>query len=147
MSELVARIATRLQKVGITPSLASVEAGLNSSAVRDIVNGRSKSPSLATLEALCGPLECTIGYLVGAEEEASERSIPGFWMVLGIGQGVPRYRHGSLQSAQYEAQRLAAQNAGVCFVVLEAVDAYGADQPKVHQITLGEPDLSDDIPF
>lgn len=42
-----------------------------------------------------------------------------FWMV--IGSGVPNFRHDSLESAKKEAERLAKQQPGQGFTVLESV--------------------------
>lgn len=72
-----------------------------------------------------------------------------FWMVYGLNQGAPNYRHHSLSSAQAEAKRLSKNNHGITFVVLEAVDAYQAEEPKVHQFDIGAPSRCDDdsIPF
>jgi len=68
MSEttLQERIRERLKAVGKSASAASVEAGLGNTAIRDILSGKTKSPQLATLIKLAGPLECTIEYLTGS---------------------------------------------------------------------------------
>ena len=77
-----------------------------------------------------------------------------FWMVFGIGQGVPRYEHRSKTSAQTEAKRLAGLYPEVMFVVLAVVDAYRSQKPTVNQFQIvkpdpisGRPDTDDDIPF
>lgn len=44
-----------------------------------------------------------------------------FWMVYGMGQGGPTYRHHSLESAKTEATRLARANPGVQFFILETI--------------------------
>lgn len=44
-----------------------------------------------------------------------------FWMVLG--DGVPAFRHVTLESAKAEAERLARLKDGHVFVVLEAIEA------------------------
>jgi len=46
-----------------------------------------------------------------------------FWMVYGIGQRQPAFQHDSKALAEHEAKRLARNNPGVTFVVLEAVSA------------------------
>lgn len=78
-------------------------------------------------------------------------TLPKFWMIYGIYQGSPRYMHKTKESALQEASRLSKLSPGVTFVVLEAVDAFEADAPKVQQIEIGAPqkvELSeDDIPF
>lgn len=42
-----------------------------------------------------------------------------FWMVLG--SGTPVYKHKSIKSASLEAERLARENPGMEFVVLESL--------------------------
>lgn len=148
MSVLSENLKKARQAAGVTQSSMADFFGVTRSAVAQWESGVT-APDVSKLRDIANYLHTSVGQLFDSYEPVeAKRSIPGFWMVLGIGQGTPRYRHGSLESAQQEAQRLASQNAGVCFVVLEAVDAYGTDEPKVHQITLGEPDaLTDDIPF
>jgi lambda repressor-like predicted transcriptional regulator len=64
------RIKARLDAVGIDMKSASLAAGLNESAVRDILNRRQKlGPTITTLQALTVPLKCSLGYLVGVEGE------------------------------------------------------------------------------
>lgn len=60
------RIRERLKAVGKSAAAASVEAGLGNTAIRDILSGKTKSPQLATLIKLAGPLECTLEYLAGS---------------------------------------------------------------------------------
>lgn len=149
MSDLNSRILARLDAVGKSPSVASVNAGLSSGAIRDILTGRSKSPTVATLEALCGPLECSLAFLVGCEPEAEEPTPSGmgkFWMVYGMGQRSPTARHYSVSSATAEARRLAQSNVGTVFVVLEALCAVMAEQPRIIAIDVKE-DFDDGIPF
>lgn len=49
-----------------------------------------------------------------------------FWMVHGIGQRSPTFRHETHESAKAEAERLAQQCPGTVFVVLAAKDAFCA---------------------
>ena len=70
-----------------------------------------------------------------------------FWMVYGMSQGAPHFKHPSLEDAKREAERLAAENPGVLFCVLEVVGACIAEMPKppVRDVPLDK--LSDQIPF
>jgi transcriptional regulator with XRE-family HTH domain len=70
--------------------------------------------------------------------------ISKFWMVYGVGQRAPAFQHASLHQAETEAKRLAISNPGIKFVVLEAVEAFKAEKPRV--VTIGVTEL-DDIPF
>ena len=69
-----------------------------------------------------------------------------FWMVYGHGQRAPTYIHESVRSAQAEAQRLARAHPGICFVILEAVEAV-AKQEFVTFRYRGRRDLDAEIPF
>lgn len=145
MSAVSERILSRLDDIGKSSARASMEAGLSESAIRDIVSGKSKSPTLATLTALCGPLECDLGYLVGIgqpQKHESAPAMPRFWMVFGVNQREPRYRHWSEDGAENEARRLAATNPNNVFVVLKAVKAI-----QCHPNTVEVEICDDEIPF
>ena len=64
------RIQARLQDLGITATHAAVKAGLGKTAVRDIIAGKSKSPTIGTLFKLAVALECSVLYLLGVSEES-----------------------------------------------------------------------------
>ena len=46
-----------------------------------------------------------------------------FWMVYGVGNGRPTFQHTTRDSAETEAKRLARENPGIAFVVLESISA------------------------
>lgn len=145
MSSLAENILSRLEVLRMTPTRASKEAGLGESAIRDIIIGKSKSPSIGTLEALCGVLECGIEDLVsGAKHEPEQPPVSKFFMVYGNGQRGSTYKHQTIGQACAEAKRLAVQNPGIAFIVLEAVEAFRAESPRVHTLGVTE---TDDIPF
>lgn len=149
MTTLIDRIQSRLDATGKNASSVADEIGANRSLVRDILVGKSRSPSLDTVRALCRPLECSLAYLVGIEpsqEDANETPITKFWMVYGVGMNGPSYQHYSCAQATAEAKRLATSNPSVKFVVLEAIEAFKAEQPRI--ITIGVTEGDDgDIPF
>ena len=64
-----------------------------------------------------------------------------FWMVYNPGNRGPTIEHGSLQFAEREAGRLAKENPGKKFVVLEAISVC-----KMHDV-LWQILNYDDIPF
>jgi len=74
-----------------------------------------------------------------------------FWMVHGIGERAPRYQHYTVESAAKEAQRLAGVYPEIMFVVLEVVDAYRSEKPKINKFDLVVPThgktRDDQIPF
>ncbi|MCJ8518983.1 DNA-binding Xre family transcriptional regulator [Pseudorhizobium tarimense] len=149
MSTLSERIIFRLEQIGKTPARASSEAGLGNTAIRDIITGKSKAPTLATIEALCEPLECSLGYLVGVEEQTKANEHPPlakFWMVHGINQRPPAYKHWTFESAEREARRLSVAHPGVVFVVLEAVTAFASETPRTVEISV-DVNADDGIPF
>lgn len=72
-----------------------------------------------------------------------------FWMIAGIGQGVPSQKHDTADKARAEAKRLARNNPGVTFVILESVAAITKREFDV--VTFRAPprvvNADDDIPF
>lgn len=52
-----------------------------------------------------------------------------FWMVYGVGQRAPTYKHLSEPAAELEAVRLAQANPGIEFVVLEAKAGFRVEEP------------------
>lgn len=67
---------------------------------------------------------------------------PKFWMVLG--GGMPVYRHQEKESARKEAERLAMENPGHEFTVLEALATVKSERITW---TVNGPDDSNTIPF
>ena len=74
-----------------------------------------------------------------------------FWMVYGIGQREPAYRHEDYDSAAREASRLARNHPGTAFVVLEAITAVIKSDLIMRRyrapLGVGNTEGSDDIPF
>ncbi|MBB5277707.1 transcriptional regulator with XRE-family HTH domain [Rhizobium rosettiformans] len=59
------RIKARLDALNMNATQAAVLSELGKTAVRDIIVGKSKSPTVATLARLAETLQCTVSYLVG----------------------------------------------------------------------------------
>ena len=73
-----------------------------------------------------------------------------FWMVYGVNGGSPTVLHGTYESAEKEASRLARANTGSVFVVLESVSAIVRNDLFVrkYRAPLPSKEVSDDdIPF
>jgi len=68
-----------------------------------------------------------------------------FWMVYGLGCGEPTKMHSHFDIAKGEASRLARNNPGTTFVVLEAVAA--CMKRDVDFVTLKNRREDDGIPF
>ncbi|MDG3577151.1 helix-turn-helix transcriptional regulator [Rhizobium sp. YJ-22] len=62
---LADRIQERLKALNMNVTQAAVRSGLGKTAVRDIIAGKSKSPTVATLASLAETLQCTVSYLLG----------------------------------------------------------------------------------
>jgi transcriptional regulator with XRE-family HTH domain len=60
MNKLVNNIERRMKRMGLTQKALALKAGLNETAVRDILKGRSRDPQLSTLRALGRILGCTV---------------------------------------------------------------------------------------
>lgn len=61
------RIEERLATLGLSRNAASRKAGLATSYVADLLEGRSKNPQPSRLSALAAALECDVGYLLGTQ--------------------------------------------------------------------------------
>lgn len=67
-----------------------------------------------------------------------ERNKPAsskFWMVVGDGN-TPKVRHETRSRAEKESTRLAKENPGITFYVLEAVEKVTCPKPDVIKVTL-----------
>lgn len=60
MSKLSQNIEKLMRQNGLSQKGLAVKAGLNETAVRDILRGRSKDPQLSTLRALASVLQCKV---------------------------------------------------------------------------------------
>ena len=67
-NSISSRIQARLRELGITATHAALKAGLGKTAVRDIIAGKSKSPTIGTLSKLAIALECSVNYLTGGQK-------------------------------------------------------------------------------
>lgn len=65
------RVKERLKALGKTGAGASLEAGLNKDAIRNILNGRSRNARVDTMSQLATVLETTIPYLMGETDDSS----------------------------------------------------------------------------
>jgi len=81
----------------------------------------------------------------------SEVPTKPFWMVYGVGQREPTYRHVYYNSAAREAARLARNHPGTVFVVLEAITALVKNDLIMRRyrapLDVSDAGGSDDIPF
>lgn len=68
-----------------------------------------------------------------------------FWMIYGNGQGAPTMKHASRDDAEREAKRLARNNPGVQFYVLQTIAI--AEKHDVSFTWLNRRDLDAEIPF
>ncbi|RWX78293.1 XRE family transcriptional regulator [Neorhizobium lilium] len=109
-------------------------------------------PDASRLGDIAEFLDCSLDVLFRGKVEQTEDAadhIPAmatFWMVAGIGQRGPAYRHWSQEAAKAEALRLAKVNPNVIFVVLEATSAFRSEEPRIIEISV-DPDADDGIPF
>lgn len=69
------QIIARMQERGLNPYALSVRAGLNDTAVRDLLAGRVKSPRYDTLQAIAEVLDTTPAALMG-ERQTGRRFPP-----------------------------------------------------------------------
>ena len=64
-----------------------------------------------------------------------------FWVVWNPSQGLPRYRHTTIDEAKAEAERLARLSQGQKFYVLQALGVAEVEKAKIYR------NLDDGIPF
>lgn len=70
MAEVIAeRIRERMSALGLNPNSAATRADLKPSFIRDILRGKAKHPSAERLAKLAETLQCSVGYLLGHDEE------------------------------------------------------------------------------
>ncbi|AVA20654.1 helix-turn-helix transcriptional regulator [Rhizobium sp. NXC24] len=65
---LANRIKSRLKALNMNATQAALLSDLGKTAVRDIIAGKSKSPTVATLGRLATTLKCSVSYLLGDVE-------------------------------------------------------------------------------
>jgi transcriptional regulator with XRE-family HTH domain len=75
------RIQERLDALGLSAAGASVQAGLNKDAIRNILRGRSASIRSDSLRALAAVLQCSESWLVGGGDKPVEiAKTAGEWL-------------------------------------------------------------------
>lgn len=62
-----AALRRRMEEAGHNPRSLSLAAGMNHTAMRDIFEGRAKSPHYSTLESIAGVLGCTVADIAPTE--------------------------------------------------------------------------------
>ena len=71
------RIGERIGSLKISWRQASIDAGLGSGFIQDLITGRAKDPPEEAIAKLAAALKCSPAYLLGQpEEEASEPRLP-----------------------------------------------------------------------
>lgn len=65
---LIERLRAEIDRQGTNPAAVSKGAGLNHTAVRDILSGKSKSPKVETIEKIARILRVSTGYLLHGDD-------------------------------------------------------------------------------
>lgn len=68
--QFIGRVQQRLEATGQTANAASVRAGLNRTAVKSIIDGKSANPRLSSLVKLAPALECSVEWLATGLENS-----------------------------------------------------------------------------
>jgi transcriptional regulator with XRE-family HTH domain len=66
------RIGERIGSLKISWRQASIDAGLGSGFIQDLITGRAKDPPEEAITRLAAALKCSPAYLLGRDEEASQ---------------------------------------------------------------------------
>ena len=96
------QIPVHLEALGWDMKRLSTEAGLNTSAVRDIMAGKSMNPRLDTVRAIAGALGITVSELIG-ETASPPKAIPRVsdddreWLLMG--RTVPQNQRAAVRQA------------------------------------------------
>lgn len=78
---LVERIQARMAQLGTNSTKVAMAARLGKTAVRDIIAGKSKRPTIDTINRIAKALECSMAYLVGDVDDPEKflgADLPGF---------------------------------------------------------------------
>jgi len=91
-SRLVDQLRRRMSAGGFNQKSLARAAGLNETAVRDILIGKSRHPRHDTLEKLAGALGCGVGALIGGADEAPMDGelvfVPTYDVSAAAGEGI-----------------------------------------------------------
>ncbi len=129
-------IATRIRQartsVGMSQRELADVIGLDRGVIARWESGEIQ-PLRSTLASVARATNSDLRWLIFGETTAQigDDELPSltqFWMVHGIGQRGPAYRHLSRDSAEREAKRLAVEHPEITFVVLETCAAFKAER-------------------
>lgn len=73
--EMLARIRTQMEALGLTQKELAKRAGLNETYIRDLLEGRSQDPKLSKIQAVATALGKTLSWLVDGTDTADVVSI------------------------------------------------------------------------
>jgi phage repressor protein C with HTH and peptisase S24 domain len=104
MSPLAREIARRMEAAGLGQKALALKAGLNETAVRDILVGKSRHPRHDTVEKLAGALGCAMAELLGAAREAKA---PDDFVLVGVYDVAAAAGEGIIIEGEYETGKLA----------------------------------------
>ncbi len=75
--EWVRNLRRLMEEQGLNPRKLSLRAGLNATAVRDMIEGRSRFPRYDTVQALADALNTTPAFLMSSEKTGTEIKAKG----------------------------------------------------------------------
>ncbi len=110
MSPLAQQIAGRMATAGLGQKALALKAGLNETAVRDILVGKSRHPRHDTVEKLAQALGCTLPELLtggGREGSARATPTPGDFVLIGVYDVAAAAGEGIIIDGEYETGKLA----------------------------------------
>lgn len=120
MSKLITNIERRMRMTGNTQKSLALRAGLNETAVRDILKGRSKDPQFSTLNGISRVLGCAV------EELFLEPPKP---VKYGLGEGPPPVSPWPTEAAESATEVL--KSSGTEDLYVEELDITAAKSPLV----------------
>ncbi|MGH6720204.1 MAG: XRE family transcriptional regulator [Alphaproteobacteria bacterium] len=109
MSPLAHEIAARMATAGLGQKALALKAGLNETAVRDILVGKSRHPRHDTVEKLAQALGCTVAELLGGGGAGRAHPAPATddFVLIGVYDVAAAAGEGIIIDGEYEAGKLA----------------------------------------
>jgi len=87
--KLSAKLARLKAKRGLTTEALSLKSGVPKGTINKLLNGETRNPTVGTLTALAGALDCPLGWLTGeADAPAAPDGIPGVRRLGGADPGL-----------------------------------------------------------
>lgn len=107
MSPLARELSRRMATQGLGQKALALKAGLNETAVRDILIGKSRHPRHDTVEKLAGVLGCAVAELLGGGRGTTGPATQGGYVLIGVYDVAAAAGEGIIIEGEHETGKLA----------------------------------------